>query len=402
MSIQEAQTLSNWASLLEVAKNKTSAQWVLRPNSSPSSAPISNDLQTLGKDEKPPILLYRDTNFWCPFCQRVWFALEELKIPFEVEFIDLQNKPKWYKEMVPTGLVPAVKIADKLIYESKDILLAIEENFQDSLLPEESEEKKEALEKIEAFEKTRLIGAGYEFLRGKSFDKEKPDVTLSNLQEVFETLLDEMETILAKYSGPYFMKDFSLVDIMYSSGLSRFAANLPVFRGYHLIGNERYPNINRWFEALEQRPAYQVVKSDSITFNLILRKVFGLQPLENAQISTSSLEEVTEKHRMEAAAKLSANHKAVIADILKNSGIKTIASENSGEILEETIDFYLRLLAEYLINGKIAIKREPAQKAIGAVALTFVRNRVCTPRDMSAGAGNAFRSAIDKLLVSIY
>ena len=101
---------------------------------------------------------------------------------------------------------------------------------------------------------------------------------------------------------------------------------------------------------------------------------------------------------MEAAAKLSDNHKAVITDILKNSGIKTIAAENT----EETLDFYLRLLAEYLINGTISTKTDPSQKAIGAVALAYLRNRVSTPRDMTAGAANAFRWGIDKLLASIY
>ena len=84
-------------------------------------------------------------------------------------------------------------------------------------------------------------------------NKEQPDVLLSDLQAAFETSLDEIEILLAKYPGPYFMRDFSSVDIMYSSRLSRLAANLPVFRGYHLIGNDRYPNINRWFEAIEGR-----------------------------------------------------------------------------------------------------------------------------------------------------
>ena len=389
---------SSWETLLKVAKENTSSQWTLRPNQHPSSAPISSHLQNLNQDEKPPILLYRDTNYWCPFCERIWFALEELKIPFEIEFIDLANKPKWYLEMIPTGLVPAVKIGEKVIYESKDILLAIEENFESSLLPEDPEEKKVALAEIEACEKNSLGIAGYEFTRGKSFNKEKQDVSLSELQAVFETKLNDIETLLAKYPGPYFMRDFSLVDIMYSSSLSRFAANLPIFRGYHLIGNDRYPNINRWFEAIEQRPAYGIIRSDSITKNLVLRETFGLQPLKNTEITVSSTPEVTESQRMEAAAKLSANHKAVIADIIKNSGIKTIKAEN----IEETIDFYLQLLAEYLINGAIATKKDPSQKAIGAVALAYLRNRVCTPRDMTADAAIAFRSGIDRLIASIY
>ena len=48
--------------------------------------------------------LRRDTNSWCPFCERVLCALVEKGIDFETVFIDLGNKPDWYLEMVPTAL----------------------------------------------------------------------------------------------------------------------------------------------------------------------------------------------------------------------------------------------------------------------------------------------------------
>ena len=37
-------------------------------------------------------------------------ALEHKALPYEEVLIDLKDKPAWYLEMVPTGLVPAVKI----------------------------------------------------------------------------------------------------------------------------------------------------------------------------------------------------------------------------------------------------------------------------------------------------
>ena len=55
----------------------------------------------------PVLTLYRDTNGWCPFCERVWLQLLIKGIPFNEELIDLRDKPEWYKEMVPTTLVPA-------------------------------------------------------------------------------------------------------------------------------------------------------------------------------------------------------------------------------------------------------------------------------------------------------
>lgn len=49
----------------------------------------------------------------------------DTQIPFETEFIDLINKPKWFTNLVPTALVPTAKIQGKLVYESKEILLLL-------------------------------------------------------------------------------------------------------------------------------------------------------------------------------------------------------------------------------------------------------------------------------------
>ena len=52
-----------------------------------------------------PVTLYRDTNGWCPFCERVWLQLQNKGVPYEEVLINLQDKPQWYKDMVPTQLV---------------------------------------------------------------------------------------------------------------------------------------------------------------------------------------------------------------------------------------------------------------------------------------------------------
>ena len=116
-------TISNWDQLLETARQNTPARRVKRPGQAPSTAPIPSSYHKLPTNIKPPVLLYRDSNSWCPFCERIWFALEEKQIPFETEFIDLSNKPKWYTDLVPTTLVPAANIEGKFVYESKDILV---------------------------------------------------------------------------------------------------------------------------------------------------------------------------------------------------------------------------------------------------------------------------------------
>jgi glutathione S-transferase len=403
MSVQTA--LASWEQLSEVALQHTSARRVRRPGQAPSTAPIPTSLHNLPPNTSAPVLLYRDTNSWCPFCERVWFALEEKQIPFETEFIDLSNKPKWYTDLVPTTLVPAAKIEEQLIYESKEILLALEERFGETLLPEDPTEKAIARQWIEDAETNGFLDASYSFVRSATLDARE----LQQLQANLEAKLDAIELLLGKYPGPYFLSSFSLVDIMYSPHLDRLAANLPVYRKYHIKGNPRFPRINAWFEALKQRPAYHRVKSDPITNNLLLRRRWGVEPIGNPLPLEADYANSLEC-RAEAAERLSDNREAAIGDILKNSGVQAIAFDP--DQLRTAIEDHLRLLASYLLYGqetrlpwgRIGGKdnADPTTAAIGAIALSYVRNRICAPRDMSAGAATAFRAAVDQVLVLLY
>ena len=41
----------------------------------------SSKLAATATTEEPVLTLYRDTNGWCPFCERVWIGLEKKGIP---------------------------------------------------------------------------------------------------------------------------------------------------------------------------------------------------------------------------------------------------------------------------------------------------------------------------------
>lgn len=407
------ETTASWEHLLEIAKANTNAKWIRRSGQSPATAPITPSLNTVDRGQEVPVLLFKDTNSWCPYCERVIFALEEKEIPYQVEFIDLRSKPQWYLDIVPTGLVPAAKIKGELVYESKDILLALEEQFSPSLLPADANLNQAATEAIADCESPGLIQIGYRFIWG-SRDINASDTSkeeLLSLQTEFEAKLEGIEQFLAKYPGDYFMGEFSLVDIMYAPHLHRIAANVPVYRGYPIRGNERFPNLNRWFEAIDSRPAYARIKSDVTTNNLVLRRIFGLKPaIDKLHLDTENLS--TNPDEMEAAAKLSDNHQAIIGDIWKNSGLEVILSSNDRDFATSAIDLHLRFLTEYLIvgnkkplvGGRVGGKGGTDAKvaAIGAIALAYLRNRASAPRDMSAGAAIAFRSAIDTIMRSLY
>jgi hypothetical protein len=66
---------------------------------------LPTSLATASSPQAPLVTLYRDTNGWCPFCERVWLQLQAKGIPYEEVLINLRDKPQWYKDMVPTTLV---------------------------------------------------------------------------------------------------------------------------------------------------------------------------------------------------------------------------------------------------------------------------------------------------------
>ncbi len=78
------------------------------------------------------VTLYRDNHAWCPYCQKVWLWLEEKQIPYRIEKVTMfcyGEKESWYKDKVPSGMLPAIELDGKIIKESDDILIALEKVF---------------------------------------------------------------------------------------------------------------------------------------------------------------------------------------------------------------------------------------------------------------------------------
>ncbi len=78
----------------------------------------------------------------CPFVQRITAILEAKNIEYEIEFIDLKNKPKWFLDISPNGQVPVLILDnDEALFESDAIAEYIDEAYP-SLEPNISLEQK--------------------------------------------------------------------------------------------------------------------------------------------------------------------------------------------------------------------------------------------------------------------
>jgi glutathione S-transferase len=77
--------------------------------------------------------------FTCPFVQRSAITLEYKHVAYEIEFIDLGNKPQWFLDLSPTGKVPVLVVRDGereiVLFESAVINEYLDEITEGSLLP---------------------------------------------------------------------------------------------------------------------------------------------------------------------------------------------------------------------------------------------------------------------------
>ncbi|WP_051216030.1 glutathione S-transferase family protein [Ferrimonas futtsuensis] len=77
----------------------------------------------------------------CPFVQRITALLEAKGLPYQVEYIELANKPDWFLEISPNGQVPLLLTEQgSALFESDAIAEYLEDSFgplQPELTPEQ-------------------------------------------------------------------------------------------------------------------------------------------------------------------------------------------------------------------------------------------------------------------------
>ena len=73
----------------------------------------------------------------CPFVQRAVIALEEKGVDYELDYIELENPPQWFKQRSPLGKVPLLLVDDSVLFESAVILDYLDEVYAPPLHPQD-------------------------------------------------------------------------------------------------------------------------------------------------------------------------------------------------------------------------------------------------------------------------
>ena len=97
----------------------------------------------------------------------------------------------------------------------------------------------------------------------------------ANNRQRFENCIDQVENQLKITSSPWFLNDFSIVDLTFITHVERMAASVSYWAGFQIRGDGRWPALERWMAAFEQMPSYMATKSDYYTHIMDIPPQYG-------------------------------------------------------------------------------------------------------------------------------
>jgi glutathione S-transferase len=329
------------------------------------------------------VTLYRDNHAWCPYCQKIWLWLEEKQIPYRIEKVTMfcyGEKESWYKRKVPSGMLPAIELDGRIVTESDDILLVLEQAFGVLSLGM----KDPAVLPLRQLERL-LFRAWCNWLCRPS---NSVRVEQHNRQQ-FIDVVAMVETALAQTPGAYFLEQFGTADVIFTPYVERMNASLYYYKGYSL--REENPRFAAWFDAMESRATYRGTQSDFHTHVHDLPPQMGgcwengePQMLVNkSKVDNgpwAGLPDATfpepENARAEALYRTIKHHDRII-------------QVNPGD--NKLVDEALRCALTAMIADVNCIPPQGSD-----AALRYLRDRINVPRDMSIYAAKRLRMALEK------
>jgi glutathione S-transferase len=327
------------------------------------------------------VTLYRDNHAWCPYCQKIWLWLEEKQIPYRIEKVTMfcyGEKEQWYKRLVPSGMLPAIALDDRIITESDDILIALERAFgtlglgmkDPSVIP---------LRQLERL----LFRAWCAWLCYPS-----PARQDQANRDQFVGVMAKVEDALGRTPGPYFLADFGTADVVFTPYVERMNASLYYYKGYSM--REENPRFAAWFNAMETRPTYRGTQSDFHTHVHDLPPQMGgcwandnpQTKLNQTRVDSGPWEGLPDVAYPEPeTSRIEALHR-----VLKHRANIIRVNPADNTLMDEALRCALTTL----------ITHEPCSPPPGSdVALRYLRDRINVPRDMSIYAAKRLRAALE-------
>ncbi|XP_060067079.1 glutathione S-transferase omega-1-like [Ylistrum balloti] len=199
---------------------------------------------------------------FCPFAQRTRLVLAHKNIEFETVNVDLKEKPEWFLERNPLGLVPVLEQDDKIIYES-----AVTCDYLDDVYPENkltpSDPYSKARDRILMEMFSKLVTHYYGTFRSKGKDPEA-------LESMWKNMLPFEKAIAER--GTYFGGDKpSMLDFFVWPWFERMAVMVAMMSEVNPFPAEKFPKLTAWVEVMKTLPAVKETMFDTTTHLIFLQ-----------------------------------------------------------------------------------------------------------------------------------
>lgn len=180
----------------------------------------------------------------CPYVQRAAIALHEKGVPFERVYIDLSDKPGWFRAVSPRGKVPLLKVGDDaVLFESSVICEYLEDTQPGPLHPQDPIERARHRAWMELGSAILADIWGFETARDAATTERKA----ADLKHRFTWVENNLG------DGPWFAGDrFSLVDAVFGP-VFRYFDIFDAIRDYGIFTDA--PKVRSWRRALADRPS---------------------------------------------------------------------------------------------------------------------------------------------------
>ena len=342
------------------------------------------------------VTLYRDHHAWCPYCQKVWLWLEFRRIPYRIRKVTMRcygPKESWFTAKVPSGMLPALELDGRLMTESDEILLALEQTFGPlgtSMLDPQVRQLRQ-LERL-------LFRAWCVWLCSPGLNERQEQQAQRQFQVVARRMEDELVAGGGIWLDPRAARAAQpgCADLVFVPYVERMNASLAYFKGFLL--RQEHPSIHRWLTALEQLPAYRGTQSDFHTHAHDLPPQMGgcwANGSEQQQrlavlidrgqgLGSAELHDDVADGRSTAEGGTVASH--ALAPVLRHR--LTLMARNP---LGAGLDQPLRAALTLMVQGR------PVQPDVGSArGLRYVRDRISVPRDMPLLSGRVLRQALEE------
>ncbi|MEH0724252.1 glutathione S-transferase family protein [Vibrio alginolyticus] len=188
---------------------------------------------------------------FCPFIQPAIITLLEKKVPYKLTYLELDNKPEWFTERVPSGQSPALITDEGVLTESYVINEYLDEATPKTLHPEDIYTKA-----------TNRIWIKFSYLILDEIYNTKIAESHRQHEESKSKLLTLMKKLEDKVQGKRFFNgdDFFLIDSFFA----------PVFRSIEILDKNfsteilnQTPGLNTWRKNLLNRDSVKNSISDN-------------------------------------------------------------------------------------------------------------------------------------------